>query len=205
MKQAERFLPDVVFLDIGMPTLDGHETAKLIRQQPWGQQMVLVALTGMGTERRSPAIEGRGLQPSPGQARRSGGGRETVAVALGQALRRRQSTGGAERDGSVNTGEASPGMRCEPVRRLEQRFQFAERITRRHAARSSTGRGARTPTAGARPDFCRLRRRRCTTRRRLSRRCQIDSSNPTNNHVAHPAASVRGRSSSSPMRSLISI
>lgn len=46
--QAERFQPDVVFLDIGMPTLDGHETARLIRRQPWGQQMVLVALTGWG-------------------------------------------------------------------------------------------------------------------------------------------------------------
>jgi two-component system, chemotaxis family, CheB/CheR fusion protein len=48
LQQAERFHPDVVFLDIGMPTLDGHETAKLIRRQPWGKQMVLVALTGWG-------------------------------------------------------------------------------------------------------------------------------------------------------------
>jgi CheY-like chemotaxis protein len=48
VKEAERFLPDLVFLDIGMPTLDGHETAKLIRQQPWGKSMVLVALTGWG-------------------------------------------------------------------------------------------------------------------------------------------------------------
>jgi CheY-like chemotaxis protein len=45
---AEQFHPDVVFLDIGMPVLDGHETAKLIRQQPWGKDMVLVALTGWG-------------------------------------------------------------------------------------------------------------------------------------------------------------
>ena len=48
LQQAERFHPDVVFLDIGMPTLDGHETAKLIRRQPWGKDMVLVALTGWG-------------------------------------------------------------------------------------------------------------------------------------------------------------
>lgn len=45
---AEQFNPDVVFLDIGMPVLDGHEAAKMIRQQPWGQKMVLVALTGWG-------------------------------------------------------------------------------------------------------------------------------------------------------------
>ena len=48
LQQAERFHPDIVFLDIGMPTLDGHETAKLIRKQPWGKDMVLVALTGWG-------------------------------------------------------------------------------------------------------------------------------------------------------------
>jgi PAS domain S-box-containing protein len=48
LREAEAFHPDVVFLDIGMPTLDGHETARLIRQQPWGRDMVLVALTGWG-------------------------------------------------------------------------------------------------------------------------------------------------------------
>lgn len=48
LQQAEQFHPEVVFLDIGMPTLDGHETAKIIRQQPWGKNMVLVALTGWG-------------------------------------------------------------------------------------------------------------------------------------------------------------
>ncbi len=45
---AETFHPDVVFLDIGMPSLDGHETARRIRQQPWGKEIVLVALTGWG-------------------------------------------------------------------------------------------------------------------------------------------------------------
>jgi len=48
VETAEQFHPDVVFLDIGMPILDGHETARLIRQQPWGKDMVLVALTGWG-------------------------------------------------------------------------------------------------------------------------------------------------------------
>jgi two-component system CheB/CheR fusion protein len=48
VEQARRFHPDVVFLDIGMPMVDGHETARRIRQQPWGKDMVLVALTGWG-------------------------------------------------------------------------------------------------------------------------------------------------------------
>ena len=48
VEEAKTFQPDVVFLDIGMPELDGHETARRIREQPWGKDMVLVALTGWG-------------------------------------------------------------------------------------------------------------------------------------------------------------
>lgn len=47
---AAEFRPDVVLLDIGMPKLDGYETARRIREQPWGRQMVLAALTGWGQE-----------------------------------------------------------------------------------------------------------------------------------------------------------
>ena len=44
------FLPEIAILDIGMPGLDGYETCKLIRQQPWGKEMKLIALTGYGQE-----------------------------------------------------------------------------------------------------------------------------------------------------------
>ena len=47
---AERFRPDVVFLDIGLPKLNGFDAASRIREQPWGKNMVLVALTGWGQE-----------------------------------------------------------------------------------------------------------------------------------------------------------
>jgi PAS domain S-box-containing protein len=40
--------PDVVFLDIGMPTLNGYEAARRIRALPAGKAMKLVALTGWG-------------------------------------------------------------------------------------------------------------------------------------------------------------
>ncbi|HEX2269071.1 MAG TPA: ATP-binding protein [Pyrinomonadaceae bacterium] len=50
IQAAKLFRPDLVFLDIGMPRLNGYETARQIRQQPWGQLMVLVALTGWGQE-----------------------------------------------------------------------------------------------------------------------------------------------------------
>lgn len=42
--------PDVVLLDIGMPKLNGYDTAQRLRQQPWGKSLVLVALTGLGQE-----------------------------------------------------------------------------------------------------------------------------------------------------------
>jgi signal transduction histidine kinase len=47
---AERHRPEVCLLDIGMPMLDGYEVAKRIREQPWGQRITLVALTGWGQD-----------------------------------------------------------------------------------------------------------------------------------------------------------
>ena len=47
---AADFLPDVVLMDIGMPKMNGYEAAQHIRRQPWGQDMVLAALTGWGQE-----------------------------------------------------------------------------------------------------------------------------------------------------------
>jgi signal transduction histidine kinase/CheY-like chemotaxis protein len=48
VRLAQEFQPDVALLDLGMPKLDGYEAARSIRQQPWGQGMMLVALTGWG-------------------------------------------------------------------------------------------------------------------------------------------------------------
>ena len=33
-----------------MPVKNGYDTCRLIREQPWGQSMVLIALTGYGQE-----------------------------------------------------------------------------------------------------------------------------------------------------------
>jgi len=40
-----------VLLDIGMPGLDGIETGRRIREQPWGKDIMLIALSGWGQER----------------------------------------------------------------------------------------------------------------------------------------------------------
>ena len=47
---AAAFRPDVMFLDIGMPKLNGYEVGRRIRQQAWGKDIVLIALTGWGQE-----------------------------------------------------------------------------------------------------------------------------------------------------------
>jgi PAS domain S-box-containing protein len=47
---AAEFRPDVVVLDLAMPKLNGYEAARKIRAQPWGKQMVLIALTGWGQQ-----------------------------------------------------------------------------------------------------------------------------------------------------------
>jgi PAS domain S-box-containing protein len=55
---AAAFRPDVILLDLGMPKMNGYEACKAIREQPWGQDMVIVALTGWGQDedrRRSAA------------------------------------------------------------------------------------------------------------------------------------------------------
>jgi CheY-like chemotaxis protein len=52
--------PDMVLLDLGMPGMDGYETAKRIRQLPDATQIKIVALTGWGQEedRRRTASAG---------------------------------------------------------------------------------------------------------------------------------------------------
>jgi PAS domain S-box-containing protein len=43
-------LPRIVFLDIGMPGMNGYDTARALRALPGGERIVLVALTGWGSE-----------------------------------------------------------------------------------------------------------------------------------------------------------
>jgi len=50
LEMVKRSAPDVVFLDIGMPGMDGYEVARRIRQEPGLERIVLAALTGWGQQ-----------------------------------------------------------------------------------------------------------------------------------------------------------
>ena len=47
---AAAFRPNVIVMDIGMPKLNGYEACRRIRQEAWGQSVVMIATTGWGQE-----------------------------------------------------------------------------------------------------------------------------------------------------------
>jgi PAS domain S-box-containing protein len=47
---AASFRPDVVLLDLGMPRLNGYEACRQLREQPGGDRLLLIALTGWGQD-----------------------------------------------------------------------------------------------------------------------------------------------------------
>ena len=49
LELAERLRPDVIFLDLSMPEMDGFETAMRIRRRRWGQGILLCAVSAFDT------------------------------------------------------------------------------------------------------------------------------------------------------------
>ncbi len=50
LEVAQDARPDVILLDIGMPKMNGYAVCRALRTQPWGQNILIVALTGWGQE-----------------------------------------------------------------------------------------------------------------------------------------------------------
>ena len=47
---AEQWQPEAVFLDIGLPGMDGYEVAARLRELPHAKDAVLIAITGYGED-----------------------------------------------------------------------------------------------------------------------------------------------------------
>lgn len=64
--RAGRLHPDAIFIDLAIPQLDAYDTCRLIREQPWGRGVVLVALSPAPADPSVAHAAGFDLQlPSP--------------------------------------------------------------------------------------------------------------------------------------------
>jgi PAS domain S-box-containing protein len=50
IETAETFAPDLILLDIGMPQMSGYDVCRMIRARPWGEKILIIALTGWGQD-----------------------------------------------------------------------------------------------------------------------------------------------------------
>ncbi|MBD2757685.1 response regulator [Spirosoma validum] len=48
LERTQSWRPQAILLDISMPGMDGFETIRRLREHPWGQEVVIIALTGYG-------------------------------------------------------------------------------------------------------------------------------------------------------------
>jgi len=61
LEVASEFAPEVVFCDIGLPGIDGHEVASRLRSDQRHARTVLVAVTGWGTQEDRRRTRGAGF------------------------------------------------------------------------------------------------------------------------------------------------
>ena len=59
--EVRRFRPQLILLDLGMPGMDGIETAQRIHALPEAEETLLVALTGWGQDRDRQRTEAAGF------------------------------------------------------------------------------------------------------------------------------------------------
>lgn len=50
VEEGSRFAPHVVLMDIGLPGMSGHEACSIMRAEPWGRDITIVAISGWGQQ-----------------------------------------------------------------------------------------------------------------------------------------------------------
>jgi CheY-like chemotaxis protein len=50
LEAARRLQPDVILLDLGLPQMDGFEVARRLRADPAFRDVLIIAVTGFGSE-----------------------------------------------------------------------------------------------------------------------------------------------------------
>lgn len=73
LEKARQWRPDAIVLDIGLPTMSGHEVCRAIRAESWETAVTIIAVTGWGQEedyRKSEAagFDGHLVKPVHPQA-----------------------------------------------------------------------------------------------------------------------------------------
>ena len=68
IKTAKSCSPTLIFLDIGMPKVDGYAVARTLRADPAFASTKIVALTAWGRHCLARKVEGSGLRPPHHQA-----------------------------------------------------------------------------------------------------------------------------------------
>ncbi len=71
LEVAAEFTPELVILDLGMPRLNGYDTARRMREEPWGKSIMLVALSGWGQEEDRRKSQAAGFDAHLLKTRRS--------------------------------------------------------------------------------------------------------------------------------------
>src|SRR5215510_11573729 len=61
LAKAAAYRPDVILLDISLPKMNGYDTCRALRQEEWGRNAVIVALTGWGEEEDRTKAKGAGF------------------------------------------------------------------------------------------------------------------------------------------------
>jgi DNA-binding response OmpR family regulator len=58
---VERFLPDIILLDLTMPVMNGDEALAAIRNEAWGKDIPVMILTNLGQEEAPSSLRALGI------------------------------------------------------------------------------------------------------------------------------------------------